>query len=172
MTSNESTPSAENPNVNSKYPPVAPKAIQIQVIQQLLFCLDKLLNVLGRRQKLLRNKCLQFRHKIQSLKKEPNSGDEYWLIFEICCKCQIAHVVEIAIDCTQKLFAASIFTGKTYVTFIIKHTHACKYDVFFDYSLDMNGKPLIDSMVKTICDCVSVDSPKVQLQVMLHFICI
>ena len=33
------------------------------------------------------------------------------------------------------------------------------------YRLDRNGKPLIDTMVKTICDCCAIESEKVQLQI-------
>lgn len=33
------------------------------------------------------------------------------------------------------------------------------------YRLDRNSKPLIDTMVKTICDCCAIESEKVQLQI-------
>ena len=83
------------------------------VKRQLLFCIEKLLNVISKRQRDLRSKCIDVRRQIQELTTDPQNGDEFWLIFQMCCKSQVPHIVEIALDSIQKLMAASILTGST-----------------------------------------------------------
>eukprot|EP00483_Globobulimina_turgida_P008918 UN08936 len=60
------------------------------------------------------------------------------------CQSQVPPIVEVSLDSIQKLMAQSILTGQT---------------------RDRNGKPLIDIMVKTICNCCAIESEKVQLQI-------
>merc|ERR1712228_750594 len=102
------------------------------------------LNVISRRQRDLRNKCIDVEKELKSLKSDPLNGDRYWLIFQLSCQSQVPPIVEVALDSIQKLMAQSILTGQI---------------------LDRNGKPLIDVMVRTICDCCSIESEKVQLQI-------
>ena len=97
-------------NARSRSPP------QLVVKRQLLFCVEKLLNVISRRQRDLRNKCLDVQKEIKSLTVDPSNGDKYWLIFQMSCQSQVPPIVEVALDSIQKLMAASILTGQTYVT--------------------------------------------------------
>lgn len=124
--------------------PRRPSPPQLVVKRQLLFCVEKLLNVISRRQRDLRNKCIDVQKEIKGLTVDPANGDKYWLIFQMSCQSQVPPIVEVALDSIQKLMASSILTGQTQ---------------------DRNGKPLIDSMVKTICDCCAIESEKVQLQI-------
>eukprot|EP01083_Nonionella_stella_P173092 595988_1 len=127
-------------------PPPVRSPPQLNVKRQLLFCVKKLLNVISRRQRDLRNKCIDVQKEIKSLKEDPpnGNGDKYWLIFQMSCESQVPPIVEVALDSIQKLMALSILTGQT---------------------RDRNGKPLIDIIVKTICNCCAIESEKVQLQI-------
>ena len=97
-----------NPRPRSRSPP------QLVVRRQLLFCVEKLLNVISRRQRDLRNKCIDVQKEIRGLKVDPPNGDKYWLIFQMSCQSQVPPIVEVSLDCIQKLMAASILTGQTY----------------------------------------------------------
>merc|ERR1712032_698997 len=103
---------------------------------------------ISRRQRDLRNKCLDVEKELKSNNNSKSNsalnGDRYWLVFQMGCQSQSPPIVEVALDSIQKLMAQSILTGQT---------------------RDRNGKPLIDVMVRTICDCCSIESDKVQLQI-------
>lgn len=89
---------------------------QLFVQRQLLFCIDKLLSVISRRQRDLRNKCLDVQSEVKALKRDPpnGNGDRYWVIFQMSCQSQVPPIVEVALDSIQKLMAAAILTGSTY----------------------------------------------------------
>ena len=87
---------------------------QLVIKRQLLFGVDKLLNVISRRQRDLRNKCIDVQREIRSLTSDPPNGDKYWLIFQMSCQSQVPPIVEVSLDSIQKLMAASILTGQTY----------------------------------------------------------
>ena len=67
------------------------------VQRQLLFCVDKLLSVISRRQRDLRNKCLDVQKEIKALSEDPpnGNGDRFWLIFQLSCQSQVPPVVEV-----------------------------------------------------------------------------
>eukprot|EP01084_Bolivina_argentea_P233156 392761_1 len=96
-------------------PPPVRSPPQLNVKRQLLFCVKKLLNVISRRQRDLRNKCIDVQKEIKSLKEDPpnGNGDKYWLIFQMSCESQVPPIVEVALDSIQKLMALSILTGQT-----------------------------------------------------------
>lgn len=117
---------------------------QFIVKKLLLFNIEKLLSVINRRYKDLRQKCIEYRREIQSLPNDPLNGDAYWPIFRMACESNVSHIIEVALDSIQKLMASSIFIGNTY---------------------NKNGQLLIDDMVKTICDCTLIETDKVHLQI-------
>ncbi|ETO01813.1 hypothetical protein RFI_35628 [Reticulomyxa filosa] len=96
--------------------------------QQLAQCFAKLLSVLSRRNGQLRNLCIKYQNEVMRAPemKETESknqkwqtcesiGDIYWDVFKEACICGISHVVEISLDCIQKLMANAILTGSMYL---------------------------------------------------------
>ncbi|ETO13135.1 hypothetical protein RFI_24239 [Reticulomyxa filosa] len=168
--------------------------------QQLLQCFGKLLNVLPRKNRELRDLIAVFNTQVSSAEasveskekektKDSNSSpidsaDPYWTVFKQACDTNLPHVIEVALDCIQKLLATSILTGSIIKTQenIIFNTNKQKGSHFkikppsppppslspllalTIFVKDANGEYLIDDIVRTICNCDRIDSDKVHLQ--------
>ena len=168
MSAND-TKSNKSPKVPKNSAPNKSNAIKKKkmVRHLLLLCLEKMLNAISRRYRDLRSQCIETRDLIKSLPNEPKNGDEYFGVFKVCCLSQVPYIVEITLDCMQKLIASQILVGKLKIKENNKNNNNNINNI--DNSNNNNSsnstRYLVDEMVCTICECAIIDSDKVHLQI-------
>lgn len=112
--------------------------------------LPQLQTVALRKHGTLRKSCDEYIKKLQSEKKQRTriqSADSYFEPFRIACQTKHPDTVHVALNGIQNLVAGGYLTGDRMV------------------KINDNNTPLIDIIVKTICQCCDIPHSSTQLMV-------
>ena len=117
--------------------------------------LPQLQTVALRKHGTLRKSCDEYIKKLQSEKKQIRriqSADSYFEPFRIACQTKHPETVHVSLNGIQNLVAGGYLTGERMVKTI-------------DSNNNEQATPLIDIIVATVCECVSIPHSSTQLMV-------